>query len=209
MYETSAMTEQIREQLSAFLDGELADSESGLFLKRLLRDDELQRTLSRYVVLGEAMRSPVAAGASRDFPARVAAALDAERPVMSGGAGRLRAGARAWVRTAAGIAVAAGVAAVAIVSLRVDTGTSQRPALAVIEVSRPVLETVEPSSYVVPQPVRTLPIVPAARLTNYVFAHSEYSSPLGRRNVLSGILADDQALQAPDAETWEASVGSR
>jgi hypothetical protein len=30
----------------------------------------------------------------------------------------------------------------------------------------------------------------AARLTNYVVAHSEYSSPLGRRSVLSGIVAE-------------------
>lgn len=203
------MTEQIREQLSAFLDGELADSESSLLLKRLVRDDELQRTLSRYVLLGEAMRGPVVTNASRDFPARVSAALAAESPVVPGAAGRLGAGARTWARSAAGIAVAAGVAAIAIVSLRVDTGEIERPALAAVEVSRPVLETVEPSSYVVPQPARTLPILPAARLTNYVFAHSEYSSPLGRRNVLSGILADDQALQSTDAQTWEASVGSR
>ena len=33
--------------------------------------------------------------------------------------------------------------------------------------------------------------IPAARLTNYVVAHSEYSSPLGRRTVLSGVLSDD------------------
>jgi hypothetical protein len=30
-------------------------------------------------------------------------------------------------------------------------------------------------------------------LTNYVVAHSEYSSPLGRRSVLSGVLAEGEA----------------
>jgi hypothetical protein len=33
--------------------------------------------------------------------------------------------------------------------------------------------------------------VPATRLTNYVVAHSEYSSPLARRSVLTGVLAED------------------
>ena len=32
--------------------------------------------------------------------------------------------------------------------------------------------------------------LPAARLTNYIFAHSKYSSVLGQSNVLSGLLAD-------------------
>jgi hypothetical protein len=38
-------------------------------------------------------------------------------------------------------------------------------------------------------------ILPAARLTNYVFAHSKYSSTLGQRNVLSGLIGEQ-----PDAE---------
>ncbi len=33
-------------------------------------------------------------------------------------------------------------------------------------------------------------MLPAARLTSYVFAHSRYSSVLGQSNVLSGLLAD-------------------
>jgi len=32
--------------------------------------------------------------------------------------------------------------------------------------------------------------LPPARLTNYVFAHSKYSSVLGQSNVLSGLLTD-------------------
>jgi len=35
--------------------------------------------------------------------------------------------------------------------------------------------------------------VPATRLTNYVVAHSEYSSPLARRSVLTGVLAEDDS----------------
>ena len=41
------MTDRIKEQLSAFLDGELPDPESALLLKRLERDDE---SVCRFVV---------------------------------------------------------------------------------------------------------------------------------------------------------------
>jgi hypothetical protein len=41
--------------------------------------------------------------------------------------------------------------------------------------------------------------VPATRLTNYVVAHSEYSSPLARRSVLTGVLAEDDG--DPDVAT--------
>ncbi len=41
--------------------------------------------------------------------------------------------------------------------------------------------------------------MPAARLTNYVFAHSQYSSVLGQRNVLSGLLTTPMSSSAGDA----------
>ncbi len=44
------MSEQIREQVSAFLDGELPDSETELLLKRLTRDGELRESFGRYAL---------------------------------------------------------------------------------------------------------------------------------------------------------------
>jgi len=52
----------------------------------------------------------------------------------------------------------------------------------------------ETDRYVVPtMPSTSSAFIPATRLTNYVVAHSEYSSPLGRRSVLSGVLAEGEA----------------
>ena len=45
-------------------------------------------------------------------------------------------------------------------------------------------------------PTTTSAMLPAARLTNYVFAHSKYSSPLGQRNVLSGLVSDQPETNA-------------
>ena len=58
------------------------------------------------------------------------------------------------------------------------------------------------ASYIVPTSTSQSAFVPATRLTNYVVAHSEYSSPLGRRSVLTGVLAEDDG--DPDVATDDA-----
>jgi sigma-E factor negative regulatory protein RseA len=58
----------------------------------------------------------------------------------------------------------------------------------------------EPESYVVPMPASRLPAAPVAQLANYVVAHSEYSTPLTRRSLLSALVAAEVAeAQAQDA----------
>ena len=81
------MTDRIKEQLSAFLDGELPDPESALLLKRLERDDELRGALSRYSLIGAVLRSDGDVPAARQVAARVSAAI-AREPAR--GARRLR-----------------------------------------------------------------------------------------------------------------------
>jgi hypothetical protein len=46
-------------------------------------------------------------------------------------------------------------------------------------------------SYVVPTATSApSAAIPASRLTNYVVAHSEFSSPLGRHNMMTGLLTE-------------------
>jgi hypothetical protein len=69
----------------------------------------------------------------------------------------------------------------------------QAPQMAAVVPAEPVVIGEPPAdspAYVVPTPASGPSVVNAARLTNYVVAHSEYSSPLGRRSVLSGIVAE-------------------
>jgi hypothetical protein len=56
----------------------------------------------------------------------------------------------------------------------------------------------EALSYTVPasSPETAAAIAPA-RLTNYVFAHSKYSSGLAQRGVLADLLIEDDGLQLP------------
>ncbi|HEY3654496.1 MAG TPA: sigma-E factor negative regulatory protein [Steroidobacteraceae bacterium] len=212
------MSEQIREQVSAFLDGELPNSETELLLKRLTRDAELRESFGRYALIGESLRGGVPTTLSHGFTARVNRAIDGEPLAANSQPARSRTS--GWWRPFAGAAVAAGVAAVAVVALQ------QRAVAPTMRAALPMsaqnvlaqndgrvaqagaAKPREALSYTVPAAVPDAPAaLPAARLTNYVFAHSKYSSVLGQSNVLSNLLSDaDEQEAAPKAASRDARV---
>ncbi len=201
------MSEQIREQISAFLDGELPSSEAELLLKRLAREPQLRETFGRLALMGEAIRGKQTYTlVTRGFAAQVNRAIEGESMLAVNLKMPQR---RSWWRPLTGLAVAAGVAAVAVVGLQQRAYTPQvtrMPAPALAPALAMVRPQVQSPARIVPQTPKsngealsyTVPVVkaetemalPAARLTNYVFAHSKYSSPLGRGNVLSGLIAE-------------------
>ena len=208
------MTDRIKEQLSAFLDGELPDPESALLVKRLERDDELRGALSRYSLIGAVLRSDGDVPAGRQVAARVSAAI-AREPLR--GAGRMHLPARAaWLRGAAGFAVAAGVAFGAVVLVQ-QVG-SRDPGAPDAVVARAELPPVLPITdddealdgpaeiYVTPPAPDAPSGIPPAELANYLVAHYGYASPLVRRSVGAGLISDDEPAYAdalPSAETTE------
>jgi sigma-E factor negative regulatory protein RseA len=212
------MSDPIREQISAFLDGELPDSETELLLKRLTRDALLRESFGRYALIGEACRGGRGAVLTRDLHARINRAIDGESSAAlpsAVAAGR----ASSWWRPMAGACVAAGVAVVAIVALRQHTAVL--PAVASTATPAPAVSAVtfvpapalasnngikasptpsEPLSYTTPATLAEAPsMLPTARLTNYVFAHSKYPSLLGQRDVLTDLMvaSDDAAAPVP------------
>jgi sigma-E factor negative regulatory protein RseA len=207
------MSEQIREQVSAFLDGELPNSETELLLKRLTRDAELRESFGRYALIGESLRGGVPTTLSHGFTARVNRAIDGEPLAANSQPARNRTS--AWWRPFAGAAVAAGVAAVAVVALQQRAvAPTMRAALPMTAQNSGIAQNVgaakprEALSYTVPAAVPDAPAaLPAARLTNYVFAHSKYSSVLGQSNVLSNLLSDaDEQDAAAKAASRDARV---
>jgi sigma-E factor negative regulatory protein RseA len=205
------MSEQIREQVSAFLDGELPNSETELLLKRLTRDGELRESFGRYALIGEAIRGSGRDLLTRDFAGRVNLAIDGEPAVAAGGQLRdLRA--PRWWRPFAGAAVAAGVAAVAVVALqqraiaptlrpaaplmvRTVAATPTRSMTAALGADAQALR--EPISYTVPATSPAAPAaMPQARLANYVLAHSRYSSGLDLRGVMADLLIESDEQPA-------------
>jgi anti-sigma factor RsiW len=204
------MSEQIREQVSAFFDGELPNTETELLLKRLTRDGELRESFGRYAVIGEALRGAGSHFLTRGFASRVNLAIDGEPAQVPGHA--QQAHASRWWRPLAGVTVAAGVATVAIVALQqraISPGPRATPALTAQSSGVPQSIVAaqnasvqggggarEALSYTVPARSADVPAaLSPGRLTNYVFAHSKYSSGLGQRGVLADLLIEDDELQ--------------
>jgi sigma-E factor negative regulatory protein RseA len=188
------MIESVKEQVSACLDGELPERELPLLAKRLGHDADLKAALTRYALISETLRTGEAVHPSKNFAEAVMARIESE-PV-SQAAGRFSPRMLQRLRPAAGIAVAATVAALAVFSVQ-QSGLIAPSSDVVADNSMalaPATTSEETDRYVVPSmPSTSSAFVPATRLTNYVVAHSEYSSPLGRRSVLSGVLAEGEA----------------
>jgi negative regulator of sigma E activity len=209
--ESSERMEESASQLSAMFDGELSAAECELLSRRLARDEALRARWARYALVGAAMRAEPIATVSGGFARRVGAAIDRQEtgasPAGAQGFRRLR-------TVALGGSLAAGVAAAAVFLLRNEvlrqdealvayTPSVQRqaaPPPAAYGSLRAAGSNGEPASYVVPpQAGGALQPVPVS-LANYVVAHSEYSSPLARRGLLSALVASDSGQivdQAP------------
>src|SRR5689334_8614020 len=135
------MKDALNEQLSACLDGELPAAELDLLLKRVGKEAELRAAIGRYSLIGEAMRAERPAVASRDFASKVMAAVAHEAPVQAPVATPVpqrpqpvteprraavaqrispapRPGLVRFARPAVGMAIAAGVAAVAVFTMQ-------------------------------------------------------------------------------------------
>src|SRR5258708_36618171 len=100
------MSEQIREQVSAFLDGELPNTETELLLKRLTRDCELRESFGRYALIGEALRGGGSSRLTRGFASRVNHAIDGQ-PAQAAAQGHQWRAPRCW-RPLSGAAQAGG-----------------------------------------------------------------------------------------------------
>jgi sigma-E factor negative regulatory protein RseA len=191
------MTDQIREQMSALLDGELPRDQVGLLVRRMARDAELKRTFGNYVLAGESLRAPGSVMASTGFAARVSAAIDEGE---AAGAAEPATPARTpvrWRRPLAATAVAASAALAAVLLVKPDGGEPQLFA--------------ERSGAPESPPVVTLPVGGSSptpgqnqRLAGYLVVHGQYATPIGRRTVWSNALATDPGVARVTYENAEA-----
>jgi sigma-E factor negative regulatory protein RseA len=202
------MNEELDSQLSAMFDDELATAECELLARRLSRDAELRARWERYAVIAAAMRAERGVRLNARIAGRVSVIVGAE-PALAAAAASGRAP-RRWVRPVAGAAVAASVAAVSILWLRGHTvpgAVVAAPELAAVPASRvtapavvrAVARTAGPDSYVVPPATRAATAIVPAELANYVVAHSTFSPPVARRNLLSSFMTSEPGAAGPIA----------
>ena len=184
------MTDQINDQISAFIDNELSADESALLVRRFERDAEARTRAMRYTLIGASLRGELLEPHPSVLRQRLAAAL-------SGGAAPNTAKPRErwtdrWARPLLGVGIAATVAVVAVGTLRSLNEAAFAPADSTpfagvpLQVSDPVVAP----SYVVPQDARPeqsrTDVAP--RLANYLMHHGEFASGLTRASVNSNVV---------------------
>jgi negative regulator of sigma E activity len=188
------MTDQIREQVSALLDGELPHDEIGLLVRRMERNPELRGSFGRYTLIGEALRAPGGEIAGPSFAARVGAAIDAPGSAADVDAPAAARPKTFWKRPAFATAMAAGFALLAVVLVRPYMG--QEPAVVAANTAAG-LKVAPLSGGVSPTPAQS------QRLAGYLVAHSQFSSAIARRSAWSGLLAADPSLQRVSFESQD------
>jgi negative regulator of sigma E activity len=158
------MNEGIKMQISAFVDGELPETEAQLLLRRLSQDYELRQQAAEYLALGRAMRGQRSVAAIGDLRGRIAAAIDDKLSEAEFAA--IEATGRSYLRPLTGFAIAATVAVVAIFGLQQMTAAPDVG----IAATAPAIATGTPvDSYTVPD-------------IEYFQRHSQFSSESGINN---------------------------
>jgi len=190
------MNEGIEMQISAFVDGELPENEAEMLLRRMSQDPELRQRAAEYFAMGRAMRGQRNVAGLDALRGRIATAID-DKTIHEDIDGFETATSR-YVRPLAGIAIAAGVALVAIFGLQ---QLAEVPGVETDSAAPIVAEDVDAGSYTVPE-------------FDYFERHSRFASESGDNNfdarLVSVRLRDDEELDTdleeidpPDGATEE------
>lgn len=178
------MNETLQSQVSAFIDGELSAGESELLIRRLSHNGELRELADRYIRIGRMIRGEGEVDGLRSLRDRVAAAIESEElpPPVERPARRVN-----LLRPAAGVAIAAAVAVVALMGLRqIDVGIEPGRGTAAADLAAVAIDDV---------PLYTVPVVedlavdrPGDMLRRYYLHHGERSADLGANSILSRLV---------------------
>lgn len=210
------MSQQIPEQLSALMDGELARDETLFLMRRIDNDGGLVQRWSRYHLTRQVLRRQDVFVLAGDFSDRILAQLDAEGMLQVARGGR-------WMRWAGGGAIAASVAVVAlIVSAPQNAGNdvSGEPlAASVTSISTPAAPaTQNPAEFRPPLASPVLDVQPASvstegfatssapidpRLQSYLIRHYDATANNGQSTMMPYVLLvvpPQQAATVPKVE---------
>ena len=177
------MSEQKREQLSAFMDGELGEMPS--IADEVLLDNSLGGAWKRYHLISDVIQRNMPAYLDGNLASRVAAAIKDEPAIL---APSVRKQAAALLKPVAGLAIAASVAMLAIFAVRHNQGMHNQataPELAVAQ--QAPIETVPLAARQVSVETTELvyKLIPASsRLNSYLVNHNEYRTHTGMQGML-------------------------
>lgn len=168
------MTKHIDEQLSAFVDGELASKETDALISKILDNDELRSRWANYHLLGHSIHGE-STNNTVDLSSSISAAL-ADEPTVFAPQRRKRV-IPAAIKQVAGMAIAATVAAAAVLMVQPEEQNLFNPAgggnVASITTKQNVVPVAEHGvNWSVAQPSV------ASKLNTYLVNHNAYSTPV-------------------------------
>jgi hypothetical protein len=170
------------QQVSALLDGELSAAEADLTARRIARDLELRATAVRYCLISDVIRGDIEERSALGLVDRVAGRLEDPEQVMPDRSAR-------WGRRLGGLAIAASVTALALVSLQApdQPGSGDVP-LAVVPDTPP--PAVSPGTARRPAALTRSAGSPD-RLVTYYVSHVERVAPVGVQTGFSRIVMSE------------------
>ncbi len=171
------MNDKLNEELSAFMDDEAPEARR--LAERLSRDPELQARWSRYHLIRDAMTEHLTY-AEFDIAARVSQALENEPTVLAPRRWHLPPRARKVARQVAGLAIAATVSAVTVMTVQQQRVENNAPTVAQVATGSTRVASASPgrpAARVVQFVPESRPLKPEVRskLSNYLVNHNEYS----------------------------------
>ena len=179
------MNETLKEQISAYVDGELPDTESELLVRRLSQDCALRDLAMEYMRIGRVLRGEAVAPRMDELRARIAGALGGE-PAGAPDIAPERPTGR-YLRPIAGVAIAASVAVAALVGLQ-QVGPGETPEATLATNDLAALAIDDAPLYTEP-PVRDfVSDRPSATLTRYYQQHNERAADMGRSGIFTRLV---------------------
>jgi negative regulator of sigma E activity len=163
------MNESLNEQISALVDDELAGAEQALLIRRLAAEPALRERLSRYQLISDALQDHLPRHIDSGFQERVHAALRQEPAVHASPSGLAT-----LLKPAAGLAVAASVAVVAVLSLQ-SLRQETPEATSVVATAPAHEEYIRAAGESAPEQPRTA----AQNLDIYLVNHNEFTVSRG------------------------------
>ncbi len=177
------MSDIVEEQLSAFLDDALPESEEELLLRRLERSNTHRDRLMRYGLIGDLLRGDPTAGALMDVSGTVHQVLAKDGDVVPARAGRSKLKIGGWAA-----AIAASIAAV--VAINLDLTGQNSPISESVDAQIALTSEARRMNYDEFSALDDSPrsrLAPA-RLTSYLVSHGDYTRGLSRQMMNSHVV---------------------
>jgi sigma-E factor negative regulatory protein RseA len=191
------MTDKLREQISALVDGELDETEARLLIRRFAGNSELGEVWERYQNCRALIAGLSGMAPGTGLAARVRASLDTETHADRRPSHRFD-----WLRPVAGLAVAATVATVAVLGLQGGMDDSEPGPTEIVPAPSASVSPWSTTGRLTATPASGswdgVPSEDRRRLNPYLVNHSDGAAGISRLEPRQEAVEDDQAPPLKD-----------